>query len=690
MHETGLMHSMTVLVIQLGIILFAARWGGILFQKLKLPSVLGEFLVGIIIGPYVLGAIPLPGFPHGLFPLVQETSLHVSYELYGFATVGSILLLFLTGLETDLNLLLRFSFSGILVGLGGIILSFAGGAWVGMLLLGLPFGDPVCLLLGVIMSATSVGITARILSERKKMDSPEGVTIIAGAVIDDVLSIIILAIVIGISISFKKTGNTSLEWGMISMIAVKAFGIWLGFTALGLIFAGKISNFLKKFHNKKVFSVLALGLALLVAGVFEKSGLAMIIGAYIMGLSLSKTDLSFVIQGSLTSLQNFFIPIFFTIMGMLVNIQAFSSGRILMFGLIFSAFSILAKVIGSGGAALLSNFNSTGALRIGLGMVPRGEVALIIASMGLSYGIIDNELFGAVVMMPLITAIIGPFLFDRSLAIKKKGYKKTLKIQSTKRQEFKFPGSDITQFVKSKILLYFNQEGFFINQFPGRKIIFNIRKDDIFIVMTCESEKIILDSSKEDETFVKTLVYESLVELQTNVSKLQDVIKPEKMQKQLVTRDARSKINISKSLDKNCILMSIKSESKEAIINELIDLLVKEKKIKNKKKIVHAVMEREETMSTGMQHGLAFPHGKTEVIKEMHMAVGIHQKGVDFQSLDGEPCQIFILIISPLSYAGPHVQLLAGLSTLLKTASARKKLLQSKNKNEVWNFFGGH
>ena len=173
MHDSNLMHSMTILVVQIGTILFAARFMGIFFKKLKMPSVLGEFLAGIIIGPYLLGSIAFPGFAEGLFPLIQTNSLHISYELYGFAIIGSILLLFLSGLETDLNLLLRFSLSGSLVGMGGIVVSFIAGAGVGAYFLKLPFISPECLLLGVIMSATSVGINTRILSERRKMDSPE-------------------------------------------------------------------------------------------------------------------------------------------------------------------------------------------------------------------------------------------------------------------------------------------------------------------------------------------------------------------------------------------------------------------------------------------------------------------------------------------------------------------------------------
>ena len=165
----------TTLVIQIGVILFAAKLGGILAQKAGIPTVLGELMSGILIGPYALGALALPGFPQGLF-VKTVTEIPVSPELYGIATIASIILLFVSGLETDLGLFLKYSVAGSIVGLGGVLFSFAAGDLVGTLMLGGSFMAPRNLFLGILSTATSVGITARILSDRKKMDSPEGVT----------------------------------------------------------------------------------------------------------------------------------------------------------------------------------------------------------------------------------------------------------------------------------------------------------------------------------------------------------------------------------------------------------------------------------------------------------------------------------------------------------------------------------
>ena len=232
--ELPLTEKMTLLALQIGLILFAAKLGGMLASLLRLPSVLGELGVGILIGPWALGGI---GFGSGLFQyglfrgaylmeMAKATGtapFAVSPELYGICTVASVVLLFLSGIETNLKMFLKFAFAGSLVGIGGVVFSFLFGDLCAVYAVSLfpdllggidclaklhgyvqagqvmkAVLDPAAMFMGIMSTATSVGITARILSERRKMDSEEGVTIMAGAVIDDVLGIIVLAIGMGI------------------------------------------------------------------------------------------------------------------------------------------------------------------------------------------------------------------------------------------------------------------------------------------------------------------------------------------------------------------------------------------------------------------------------------------------------------------------------------------------------------
>jgi len=249
------------LVLQIGIIILAVRLFGRLAKKIGIPSVLGELLAGVVIGPYALGGISLPGFPHGIFPiaLTQTHTLAVSTELYAFATVASIVLLFASGLETNLGLFLRYSVAGGLIGIGGALLSFIAGTFCGVIIFGSNFFDPRCLFLGVIACTTSVGISARTLSERKKMDSPEGVTILTAAVFDDVIWIVVLAVVLGIVSIMSGQSADGFSAQSILILAGKVFGIWLGVTIIFLLCSKILASFLKFFKDSFDFSVLALG-----------------------------------------------------------------------------------------------------------------------------------------------------------------------------------------------------------------------------------------------------------------------------------------------------------------------------------------------------------------------------------------------------------------------------------------------
>ena len=267
-----------MLAMQLGVIVLAARFGNILFTRLKLPGVVGELMTGVIIGPFVLGGLAIPGFPDGLFHVpasIAVGAIPVSPELYGICAIASIVLLFLVGIETDIGLFMRYSLAGSAVGVGGVIVTFVMGDLMAMLFSPmlfdeqLGFFDAPCLFLGIISTATSVGITARILSEKRKLDSPEGVTILAGAVIDDVLGMILLAI--GMGIISASQGSGEIDWGHIGLIAFKAISVWLAATALGLLAARKISGLLKGFGDRSVIAVMALGLSMLLAVLFEEA-----------------------------------------------------------------------------------------------------------------------------------------------------------------------------------------------------------------------------------------------------------------------------------------------------------------------------------------------------------------------------------------------------------------------------------
>lgn len=691
--ETGLEESLidrtSLLVFQLSVILFAAWIGGICFTKWKLPSVLGEIVAGVVIGPYFLGQFHFPGFEHGLFPL--QATFPVSVELYSFATIASIILLFLTGLETDIETFIRFSVAGSVIGFFGVTFSFLAGDLLGVMLsdqiLGTHYGffHPIPLFLGVISTATSVGISARILSAKRKMNSPEGVTILSAAVIDDVLGIITLAVVLGMA----KSGSVGMQ--QIAMIALKAIGIWLIFTFLGLRYAHRLSEGLKKIKNRETITIMSFALALLLAGIFEKSGLAMIIGAYVMGLSLSKTDLSFIIQERLEMLQKFFVPIFFCVMGMLINLEKMASPEILMFGLLYVVFAVVSKMIGCGIPALFLNFNFRGALRIGVGMVPRGEVALIIAGIGLSSGLINDEIFTIALIMTFITTLVTPPILDRLLDSPKPVLRKEPPVKKELRTiHFAMPNPETSELLLSKALEIFESEGFFINSMKIGTRLYNIRKDQSFITLTHTPQEFVFDCLVQDSAFIYTLFYEVIADVERYMKQLQSLSGREKIGRGIFEQENGSgegQKRKQKILSPLAVETRLKGTTKKEILEELTDLLMQSGQISSSKKdkVLRDLWEREATMSTGMQDGIALPHSKTPCVNHLSVAVGVSQSGVNFTSLDGKPSKIFILTLVPQLNPQPYLRAMSEISKFLIVEKNRNKILHCKTKAELFN-----
>lgn len=692
--ELEITHRMMYFAIQVGIILIAARLGNTLFEHiLHLPGVLGELVAGIIIGPYALGAIPLIGFPHGLFPLFRD--FPISPELYALSTIASIVLLFTVGLETDLGLLLRYTLAGFLVGAGGVIASFLLGALSLSLLseplLGrhYPMFSPIGLFAGIVSTATSVGITARILSEKRKLDSPEGVTILSAAVIDDVIGIILLAIVMGIVGSAKRHGE--INWAHIGTIALRATGVWVVVTGIGLLFSQKISAFIKLFRLRTVIATISFALALILAGLFEHVGLAMIIGAYVMGLTLSNSDIKHLIRERVDQLYEFLVPIFFCVIGMQLNIRSIISEKLLIFAAIYTVVAIISKVVGCGLPAIFANFNILGALRIGCGMVPRGEVGLIIAGIGLATEIISQELFGAFVIMVAVNTLIAPPLLVLLFKKPKSGVRKELKPPSTETKlSFDFPSQELADFFISKLVGLFETAGFFVHCLNRQRRLYECRKDGTVFDFECPENTLTFTCHKENIPLIKAAMLEAFANLEQAISDLRKPLDAHLIGdifQETTPKPTRERLSLAQFITKDAIVPHLRSNTKEGIIKELIEALIKAGKLdpKFKDHAFNAVMERERTMSTGMQHGIAIPHGKADFLDTLVCAVGIKPEGVDFGSIDGKPSKIFLLTLAPQNQPAPYLQFMATVSQLLN-AKGREEILKCKTKEEIYNF----
>ena len=728
--------EMMFLVLQIGIIIFAAKVGGAIASMMKLPSILGELAAGIVIGPWALGGIGFcPDMFNGLFKdglfhgaALREMAAHghtfdaTSPALYGIATLASIILLFLSGLETNLKMFLKYSFVGSMVGVGGVLVSFAFGDLCAVWLLpqffetfadlkSMPLAQAITqaapLYMGIMSTATSVGITARILSEKKKMDSEEGTTIMAGAVIDDVLGLIVLAIgngIIAANVGAKAAAEGAaaggMDWGNIGLVALKAFGVWLGATAIGVLAARYIAKFLKRcFKSPVVIATMAFGLALVLAGFFEMMGLAMIIGAYVMGLALSRTDLKHPITEMLTPVYTFLVPVFFCAMGMMVDMSALCSKPVLIFGGIYTALAVLAKVLGCMIPSMCCGFNFLGGLRIGAGMVPRGEVALIIAGIGLSAGYLTQEIFGIGILMTLVTTVVAPPALVGLFAPKAKGVRHPKPSKDGSREVmFALANDDMAELVMAKILMEFRNEGFFVTCLSQEDQIWEIALDDIELSIRRHGYKIRFTCTPAEEAIVMTAWMEVASQMNDLARAIAKPIRKEDIEQMITNTEAakRGHEGVGRYLQGFVMLPGFKAASKQEAVEKMVAEIAKASPhhVTDAAAAVAAVLRREESMPTGLDHGIAVPHGRDASVRGIAGAVAIVDNSgtaggciPDYETIDKSQVQIIVLTLANDQAQTPYLQLMSFISRALRADNGAERLAACKSPDEMRRFF---
>ncbi|MFZ5752972.1 MAG: cation:proton antiporter [Bacillota bacterium] len=371
----------TAFLKELVIIFLAIKVIGHISKKFGQPSVFGKLLVGIILGPSILGI------------------LHTNEVLKELAEVGVIMLMFLAGLETDVDEFKKSAVGSSLAAIGGVVLPLIAG-WGMAVYYG--YSWEKALFVGTILVATSVSISVQTLRELGKLQTPEGFTILGAAVIDDVLGLIVLSVVIGIALG----GGASLTGLLILFAKIAIFFVAGGF--IGKIFFPKVLEFGSRVLVSEGVLTFAFILALSYAIGAEYFGMAGIVGAYLAGIMMSMTKFQHQLFEKVETVgYSFFVPIFFINIGLSADARGLT-GNMLGFTVIITILAILTKIIGAGLGAKLTGFNMKSSLGIGVGMVSRGEVALIVASIGLGSGLIGQEIFTSMVVMAIITTVVTP------------------------------------------------------------------------------------------------------------------------------------------------------------------------------------------------------------------------------------------------------------------------------------------
>ena len=378
----------TYLVLKdLAIIIIAAKVCGIIARKLHAPQVVGQIIAGLLIGPCVLG-------------FVSQTDF-----LMQMAEVGVILLMFSAGLETDLKELLKTGPVAFLIACAGVFVPLVLGAVLYMAFYGFaPWGSEEfykAVFVGTILTATSVSITVQALKDMGKLKGKVGTTILSAAIIDDVIGIIVLTFVIGF-----KNPDSSVSSVIISTILFFVLAVGVGFISYKIF---KLVD--KRYPHTRRIPIAGLAYCFILSYVAEKYfGIADITGAYVAGIILCSIDDSSYIERKVDiNSYMLFGPIFFASIGLKTNIDNITVG-ILLFSIGFVFVGLLGKIIGCGLMAKVCKFNWHDSVKIGVGMMTRGEVALIVAQKGLSAGLLEPVYFTSVILLIIVSSIATPIV----------------------------------------------------------------------------------------------------------------------------------------------------------------------------------------------------------------------------------------------------------------------------------------
>ena len=382
----------------LAIIVIAAKFMGILARKLKAPQVVGEIIAGLLIGPCVLG-------------IVQQSDFLVQ-----MAEIGVILLMFSAGLETNLKDLLKTGPIAFLIACAGVFVPLVGGTLLYMGFYGTaPWGSEkfyTAVFIGVIMTATSVSITVQSLKELGKLKGKVGTTILSAAIIDDIIGIIVLTFVIAF-----KNPETKPSSVIINTLLFFIFAIIVGFISYKIF--KWVDN--RYPHTRRIPSA-GLAYCLALAYIAESYfGIADITGAYVAGIILcSIRDSEYIAEKMDINSYMLFGPIFFASIGLKTNIENIN-GEILLFSIGFVLVALLTKIIGCGIMSRICRFNNVDSLKIGIGMMTRGEVALIVSQKGLAVGLLSPVYFTSVILLIIVSSISTPILLKLLFAKEDQG-----------------------------------------------------------------------------------------------------------------------------------------------------------------------------------------------------------------------------------------------------------------------------
>ena len=384
-------------IVSLALLLFTAKIFAELFHRIKLPIVLGELLAGIVIGPYALGGLPL--FNGEPLVILDETIKHIG-------ELAAIVILFVAGLEITPREFLRGGLSSFTIGALGVIVPFFVGYFV-FSLYGLEAFE--ILLIATALTATSIAISIQVLSSLGKMQTKEARLILGAAIVDDILAIAVLSVVL----TMVQTGNTTPDIMEITFLILKILGLFVALLVGSILIVPRILHREKLWRSQGSIEGITTAIFFGGAGIAALVGLSPIVGAFAIGMAVASTRLIKQVEEYVHKLQIIFAPLFFAIIGAQVDLRGINFDVLLIAGILV-AIAIVTKLLGCGLPSLIFLKDKGKAMRVGIGMVSRGEVGLIVAGVGATSGVLSGDVYTAIIVMVAVTTIITPIWLKKS------------------------------------------------------------------------------------------------------------------------------------------------------------------------------------------------------------------------------------------------------------------------------------
>jgi len=653
-------------ILQLGVLVLVAKMGGRLFHRWQLSRILGEVAAGLLVGPFLLGGLSLPVFPDGLMK-DAATLFRAQDPMCGVITIALVVFFFLAGLNTDVRQFRCSTTGGIAAGLGGFALCFA--ATLVVLVAAVPalsggaawdWITPQALLVCTAVSVSSVGMLARMLSARQRLESPAGHVALTAALTDNVAGLFFFTVFSGALTAVARGAEPGLHL-IASMIVRTLLGV-----ALVALCGAPVARFvnglaLRERTYTSAFAVSAACL-LIAGGVMGAMGLSVMSGAYVMGLVFSTTDLRHEIRERLDFVSLVLVPVCFAALGMQLDLGLLGEPALLAGAAVFVVAAVAAKAVGAAVPARWAELDGRGCLRVGAGVMPRSELTLALLAAIAGMTVLPPGVLFVSILLVVVTNLCVPGVVRRLFETGGNGTRKPFVVPAPVRIAFQFPSHQAALLMVNRAVEIFEDDGFYAHRLNRYQVLYRISRESQVIHLSGQEGEVVFECSERERPLVNAVMLELSSGVEQSLRELQKPLNDVLLRRNLQSGSPAS--GVATSMLKNRFAVEtlkprLLATTKQGAISELVSLLYECGLVMDRERAVQAVFEREQGLSTGLEHGLAIPHARTDAVTRLVCAVGLKREGIDFDAADGRPTRIVVLVLAPDHAATPQLQLIA-------------------------------